>query len=369
MKIQPRIIILILIFNLLATNCSLQKDAVTQEPTIIDWENLQITPKTNNDLCTKILPDELDTGNEIKQDFTSGMAVGFFPQDLSTPHKIAYDTYWINANEQLAFNWLFWYPKGNERPLNLRLFILLDEQQLTSALPQPGSYNDLHLNRGDDITLQVTIPPLAVGVHDVIAIAVASPENNPDVYGKVDIISNRITLIVEPTPSPPFRKIDFISLPPEGSIKRDDPAMALEVTLQDNGIDVWNWPNPWLDINENTTVNFFALAGHQDVMNVDAPNLDELKTSFSSLLLFIDYQQVEVASNQLSLYGKLTKDTAYTRIPLEIPPLPEGKHHILVLRVDTPGVPVCLLRGDPKGRMLPNSVYGKLVGINVLPPK
>ena len=95
--------------------------------------------------------------------------------------------------------------------------------------------------------------------------------------------------------------------------------------------------------------------------------MDELEKSFFSLLLFVDYQQVEVAPGQMALYGRVDKDTAYARIPLELPPLAEGKHHLLVLGIDTPGVPVCILKGDPKGRILPNSIYGKLVGINVVP--
>src|SRR5215211_864052 len=141
-KMHPRtrIIFIILIFDLLASNCSPQKAVATQKPTFIDWKNLQITSKTNDDLCTETPPEELDTGEGIKQDFTSGLAIGFLPEDLLTPHKIAYDTYWINANEQLSFNWHFWYPKGNESSLNLRLFILLDEQQLNNVLPQADSY-------------------------------------------------------------------------------------------------------------------------------------------------------------------------------------------------------------------------------------
>ncbi|HXF84920.1 MAG TPA: hypothetical protein VNK49_05970 [Anaerolineales bacterium] len=59
--------------------------------------------------------------------------------------------------------------------------------------------------------------------------------------------------------------------------------------------------------------------------------------------------------------------TAYARLPITINLPPPGKHHILVLRIDTPGVPMCILWGDPHSRILPNSVYGKLVGVNVLP--
>ncbi len=85
-------------------------------------------------------------------------------------------------------------------------------------------------------------------------------------------------------------------------------------------------------------------------------------------LLFMDYQQIEAAPGHTALYSKVTQDTAYGRIPLEIPPLPAGKHHLLVLRINTPGVPMCLLI-NPTARTLPNSVTGALVGVEVLPPK
>jgi hypothetical protein len=363
---RPRMIHPILVFCLFVTSCSPQLN--TQELSVIDWKDLQIAPKIGGDLCAEISPQELDTGEGIRQDFTYGLAVGFLPNDLSTPHKIAYDTYWVNANEQLLFNWIFWYPEGNKEPANLRLFVLLDEHQLNNALPQPGIYNDINLEKGDDKSVKVTIPPLSAGIHDVIVVGVPYPQNDPDEYGSVILVYRQITLIAEPASSP-FRKIDFISLPAEGSMKRNDPAMALELTLKGDGIDVWNWPNPWLDIKSETPTIFFALAGYEDVLNLDAPPMEELEESFFSILLFTDYQQVEIAPSQVALYGKVTKDTAYTRVPLVIPPLPEGKHHILVLRIDTPGVPMCVLKGDPKGRILPNSIYGKLVGIDVPPPK
>jgi hypothetical protein len=368
MQLRSRKNFVILIFILVATNCSLYQES--NGATSIEWEHLQIGPKTNDDLCAEILPAEMDTGSEIKQDFASGFAVGFFPKDLSKPHKIAFDTYWIDSNEELLLNWIFWYPEANEVPLNLRLFLLLDEQQLTGALPNPGSYDDLQLNPGDDVTLQVTIPPLTSGIHDVVAVAVPVPQTDPDVYGRVDLFYRRITLIVEPISSS-FRKIGFVSLPAEGSIRKDDPAMALELTLEPDEIEVWNWPDPWLYQDTHKATHLYALAGHEDVTNVDAPSLAELEQSFFSLLLFVDYQQVEVTPKQMAFYGKVHKDTAYARIPLEIPPLVEGKHHILVLRLDTPGVPVCILRGggDPKGRFLPFSIHTKLVGIELLPTK
>ncbi|WKZ43142.1 MAG: hypothetical protein QY302_13655 [Anaerolineales bacterium] len=366
MKLSARIIQTSLGFILLAASCVSHNDSPNQEPTRIDWDDLQIPPKPIEDLCSAVTREEIDTWENVKNDFTYGLAGGFLPEDLSIPKKMAYDTYWVNSDEQLTFDWLFWYPEGNDESATLRLFVLLDEQQLDKALPEPGAFNDINLEKGDDKSIKVVVPPLSAGVHDLIAVGIPYPENEPDEYGSVIVIYRRITLIALPANSP-FREIEFTSLPLEGSLKRNDPGMGLELTLQKGGVDVWNWPNSWLDVNENNAINFFVLAGHQDVINEDAPSLDELKTSFASLLLFVDYQQVEIAPNQIVVYGKTDQDTAYARIPVTISPLSRGKHHILVLRIDTPGIPICILRGDSNSRILPNSVYGKLVGVNVVP--
>ncbi|MBI4761855.1 MAG: hypothetical protein ACOYYF_15775 [Chloroflexota bacterium] len=362
------IVHIVLIWSLLLSGCSSSTEPTTHEPETIGWGNLQITPGTIDNLCVEKSFEDLDpTGGQSKQDFSSGLGVGFLPQNASTANKIFPATFLLNANEQPTFNLIFLYPKGNKDALNLRLFVLLDERQLDNALPESGIYNDISLQPGDDKSITITIPPLSPGVHEVIAVSVPYPENEPDEYGGVTVIHQRITLIVGETPTPPFRTIDFTTLPAEGSFKHDDPAMALELTVKKDGIDVWNWPHPWLDIQENTPFTFYALGGHQDVTNLDAPEVEPLKSSFSAFLLFVDYQQVEIAPNQTSLYAKMDSDTAYARLPITLPPLPAGKHHILVLRIDTPGVPMCILWGNSDERILPNSVYGKLVGLNVLP--
>lgn len=358
-------IALLIIF--LVTSCSPDKSLHSENSSLISWEDLQISSRTIENLCSDISVEDLNWEN-LKRDFAEGLLGGIFPYALADLDKLSDGTLWVEANEQILLKWRFWYPPNNERPANLRLFILLDEQQLNNALPEPGVYNDIDLQKGDDIALTVTLPHLEPGVHDIIAIGIPYPEDYPNENGIVRLVSWRITLIAKPFSSP-FRNIAFQSLPAEGSIRKNDPLIPLSLTLQKDGVDVWNWPSAWLDTKLNNSIGFFTLAGHTQVENLDAPPLDELKASFFSLLVFIDYQQIEVAANQMALYGKVDKDTAYTRIPIQLDPLPIGKHVALVLRIDTPGVPMCVLKGDPKGRILPNSIYGSLVGINVLPTK
>lgn len=352
----------VFVIALVNVGCSFQSIPASSD---ISWKQLQITPGPIKNLCSNIFSQDLDWG-KLKNDFTYGLIEGLYPQKGSETEKLSHGTIWVDNNEELIFKWKFWYPEGNDKPVALRLFVLLDEQQLNDALPQPGAYNDIKLERGDDLSIELKIPPLDPGIHDLIAIGIPYPQSEPNAYGTIIVISRRVTLVVESS-AHPFRKIAFTPLPAEGSLKHNDPLMALELTLKDDGIDIWNWPDPWLPATNDMSIQFYALAGHEDVTNLDAPPMDPLLESFFAILLFVDYQQVETSPNRTTIYGKVDNDTAYTRIPLEIPLLPVGKHQILVLRIDTPGVPMCILAGNPTGRILPNSVYGKLVGIDVQP--
>ena len=187
----------ILTFILFTASCSPQKTPHSQELSTIGWDDLQLTPRTNGNLCVEISPEELDW-ERLKQDFTYGLFGGIYPEDTSNLDKLAEGTLWVNANEQQSFRWRFWYPEGNDRSANLRLFVLLDERQLNEALPNSGIYNDINLDRGDDIFLKVIIPPLDPGIHDIIAIGVPYLEEYPNEYGIVNLVYWRITLIAEP---------------------------------------------------------------------------------------------------------------------------------------------------------------------------
>lgn len=362
-----KIVCAILTFGLLISGCSSQKEINSYEQSEIDWNDLQLAPRTIENLCTKISPEELNW-DRLKQDFPYGLFGGIYPETTSTLVKLADGTLWVNAKEQLSLKLRFWYPTGNDFSANLRFFVLLNEHQLDNALPKPGMYNDINLERGDDIALDLRIPPLENGTHDLIVIGIPYPQDYPDELGILRLMSWRITLIAEPSTTI-FRKMSFRSLPIEGSLNQNDPLIPLTLTLKEDSIEVWNWPSPWLDLESNHDVEIFVLAGHNFVNNLDAPNLEELEASFFSLLVFMDYQQIMFAPNQAVFYGKVVKDTAYSRIPIKIISPPAGKHHLLVLRIDSPGVPMCLLRSDPTGRILPNSIYGSLVGLNVLSSK
>lgn len=355
--------ILICVFFLISCSPMIKRDVHPLSE--INWGNLQVTPPSNGTLCVAA---ENLSWDQAKQEFTYGLLGSIYSNDISETREIGNGTFSTDADKPLNFSLQLWYPDGNDRPISMRMFAMLDEKQLNDIFVHGEPQYDIILDRGSETSIPLKVPPLSAGVHDLIVVAVPYPEDYPIPEGIVNLIYWRITIIADSWTSP-FRGVSFVSLPADGALSKKDPLLYLELILKKDELVVWNWPNPWLDVHAGEPVDFYALAGHQYVNNLDAPPLDELKESFFSLLFFVDFQQIEVMSDQLAIYGNVDKDTAYTRIPVRIGPLSEGKHQLLALRIDSPGVPMCILKGDPRGRILPFSVYGKLVGINVLPLK
>ena len=361
-------IVHIVLMVLFVAGCSLQRRPEDLPSSEINWQNLQVTPQSRGALCLDISARKEPSWEDAKRETESGLFTAIYPADPAQSREIGDSTFSVDAYKPQTINLRLWYPKGNERSsLSLRMFLLLDDKQLSGAIGEEPYY-DVELQKGSETTIQFRIPPLEPGNHDVIAVAISYPQDYPNPEGTVVVIAWRMTFIVPPASST-FKKISFESFPAEALISAGGPKLVLELMRKQDKFVVWNWPNPWLDIDANSSIEFFALAAHEYVDNLDAPSLEKLKASFFSLLFFIDYQQIEIAPDETAIYGKVGKDTAYTRIPITIKSPPAGKHDLLVLRIDSPGVPICILKGDSHGRILPNSVYGKLVGINVLPPK
>src|SRR5215213_2712930 len=177
-----KIILTILTFALLIIGCSSQDEVLSKQRFEIDWDALQLTPRPSENLCVEISPEELNW-DKLKQDFPYGLFGGIYPADSSHLQKLADGTLWVNANEPLSFQLRLWYPPGNDKAANLRFFVLLDEHQLDKALPEPGIYNDINLESGDDIALNLTLPPLESGIHDLIGVAIPYYQDYPNEHG------------------------------------------------------------------------------------------------------------------------------------------------------------------------------------------
>lgn len=348
--------------------CQSQKIGAT--PSNIDWDTLQITPQAENSLCWDLsLIEKPPAWEEIKQSFQSGLLIGISQEDISGAKEIGYQTYTIEPNQSTEVKLRLWYPGQNTDPAAIRFFALLNEKQLQNVFPSNQYYKDVIIPAGTETTVTLYLPPLAAGIYDFIIIGIPYIENYPTPEGIVKVLNHRISLIAGAPPSTPFRQISFSDLPPDGLISKGDPKISLSLTLADDSIETWNWPEQWLTTKPGVPLKFSMLTGHEDVTNLDAPHINKLDSSFFSLLLFFDYQQIEIAPNQTTIYGKVNKNIAYARTSVEIILTSSGKHQILALRINSPGVPMCILRPPPGGRILPFDVTGILVGVNVVSPE
>lgn len=118
----------------------------------------------------------------------------------------------------------------------------------------------------------------------------------------------------------------------------------------------------------NETFNFNVLTGYVSPQIPENTGLDPPQVSQLALLTFIDYQQVPVDEEQQVLYSEVVQNTAYVRIPISLPGFEEpGSHDLLVIKIDNPRVPLCVLQGLPDGYLFSPQVYTNRAAIEVLP--
>lgn len=325
----------------------------------ITWSDLQVTPSVNGTLCWDVsLLGGKPTWEQVKRDFGTGLVMKL---DILDAKEIGYQTYEIPSGLPLETELYVWYGAENSKYADVRFLVLLDEQQL-DAFTSNRYYRDVTISPGSEITISIKIPPVSLGVHDLVIIGIPFLNEYPNPEGIVRILSYRITLVVPPITFP-FRQIDFVNMPAKGLLSRGEPKIPLMLSLSDRELKVWDWPHEWLST-KTSTLDFFVLSGYENVTNLDAPYLSEPESSFFALIFFVDYQQVDVESGNRAIYGKVSNDTAYTTIQAKMN-LQQGKHHILVVKINSPGIPMCVLYGPPSGRILPFDVIATLHGVDV----
>lgn len=362
-----KIFIILSIIVIVSTipSCQFQESKESYSLSEIHWNDLQITPQPESQLCWDLsFVGGVPNWEEIKQSFQSGLLMGMSAADISDAKEVGYQTYTIAPDQPIKMDFHLWYPEQNTYPAAIRFFALLNEKQLQNVFPSNQHYMDVIIPAGTETTLTLHLPPLDAGIYDFIIIGIPYIENYPTPEGVVMVLNHRISLIAG-EPSIPFRQISFSDLPPYGLFSKGDPKIGLSLTLAEDSIKAWNWPEQWFTTKPGVPLKFSILAGHEDVTNLDAPQIGKLDSSFFSLLLFFDYQQIEIAPSQMAIYGKVNKNTAYTSTSAEIILPSSGKHQILALRINSPGVPMCILRPPPGGRFLPFDVTGILVGVDV----
>jgi len=327
----------------------------------ISWNDLGATPQAGGSLCWDIsLLGDQPSWEQVKRDFGTGLIMKL---DVADAKEVGFKTYENPSGMPLEAELHLWHGGENHRPVDIRFFAILDEQQL-DIFPARQYYYDITLATGREMSIPLAIPSLSSGIHDLVIFGIPYLNEFPDPEGTVKILNYRITLVASPT-TETFRQINFIELPAQGLLSRGAPKIPLMLGLSDNKLKAWNWPSRWLDI-EADVVEFFVFSGYENTVNLDSPYLAEPHYSFFALTLFMDYRQINIDADVPVIYGKVGNDTAYASNVIKLNGLQRGMRHILAIKINYPGIPMCILHGPPYGRILPFGVDGILVGINAL---
>jgi hypothetical protein len=375
MRIDPHMQIVRLTVGLLgvliavlASNCaSLQPSAPAASN--LTQITLPITPRPDGRLCWDSSSLGGRTWAEVREGpplMSSGLGTGIAEGDISDSAFLGVHTFLVKPNIPLTAKLHVWYPRTelNTSPLNLRYLILLDERALAGAIPpSTGSYHDLTLQPEDEITLTLKIPPLSPGIHDLIAVGLANPTNEPDPYGIIESHALRTTIVAGSGTQSLSRSFDH--LPADGSITRGAANIPLMLGQAGGPLKVWNWPQTRLPVRLGKPVEFTIYAGYEGPGIVGGRQPLQPEDIQFALLTFLDYRQVDVALGVPVLYGEVSRDTAYTRIAARLPPPGEsGRHDILVVRINYPRIPMCVLNGPPDGQTFPSQMEVSRVAID-----
>ncbi len=259
---------------------------------------------------------------------------------------------------EVTYHLLYLNDDEPEAEQHVRHIVLLNERQLYDAInAQDGPYYDVTLKSEDLSTLTIEVPPLKRGVNELVVLTLINPiEGDPFT---LDFYGYRETLLVD-EPEPVFAR-PYQLLPPADH----DLTVWLNLSLDEIHKD-WNWPETYLAVDKGSVLDYNIEAGYLSVENGAMPDLPPPETARFAIVTFLDYEQIEVMENTPVYYGEVATDTEVAQIKTQLP-IPEtiGRHHILVVRIDNPGVPTCLLQGPSDGYFLLFSVYGDQAAIEV----
>lgn len=331
---------------------------------------LPITPRPDDKLCWDIEPmswQEFKSGGYPFAKDDGRLAVGMAANDVSPKAKdIGFFTVAVPLQTPLKISYHMWLPKlpnTLNSSVSIRLLVLLNEKQLADAV-QPSNVT---LLPGDEVTPTLKIPALDQGIHDLVVLGVINPDKEPDPHGIASFFSSRFTLLAGEHPS--LLPRTYIKQPAVGSITNGDPNIALELTLSAHELKVWNWPEVSLPVSAGHYLDFYILAGFLVSNNLDAVALSLPEQYPFALLAFLDENQTAIKPNLTVLYGLVARDTAYTVIPAQISVgTTVGRRNLLIVRIDYPGVPMCVLRGpyQEQSYVFNYSVFARRVALDVI---
>jgi len=318
------------------------------------------TPQPNESLCQI---DFLTSDNLSWVDIfgnpptTTGLGYGMMAGDLSGATTIGFNTYQIIPDTPTRGTFHLFYLPGNTDAIDLRYFVILNEQQIPAFEIDQDVYYDITLQPGEQTSIDLYLPPLSESIHDLIVLGIAQQKLNPS--GDVIPLVYRVTLVAGD--NPPLAEQEYQLLEPDARKSADQGFFNLSLH-SDRSQELWVSPEIYKNV--QNTLDFYASVGYMESKERLAERDISPQLSPFAILAFLDSQQIAIASESNAFYGAVTPDTLYSFIPISIKTsYNEGRRDLLVLRVNYPRIPMCWLRGEQEGYQFDNGVYARRVGV------
>jgi hypothetical protein len=182
---------------------------------------------TSDPLCANDVDAEPNATEETFEDFIASVGQGngwYFAIEPVFPEvtEIGDGTYRIPADAPVDVSVSIFSPEANGG--ELRYLFLLDEQLLQPA-------QEVTVNSEDISTIDIQLPPLTEGVHDLIFVSIPNFGLQPNPSGEPIGLSPRLTLIVGNAEN---TAVEFTPYPDVGRISQNDPFMFLLLTLDES---------------------------------------------------------------------------------------------------------------------------------------
>lgn len=275
----------------------------------------------------------------------SGIGYGVSAGDVEDAEVIGTHVFAVKASHEVKIRFHILYPEtfANTAPLPIHWYLVLDEQPLKSMSNSGNKfYTDVNLTPGDEVAISFTIPPLSEGIHDLIFLGLAINDKEANPSGDVTFYDYRITLVAgeDPRYSPrPYKEYPVYQ---KNSQVVSGPNLLLSL---DGSLRYWNEPEISLPVRPGASVNYYIVLGFAEAHRDDDGDIQQPDKQTFALLALLDYEPVDILPGNRVLYGVMPREYAYTKIAsnISMPSLP-GRHNLIIVRINYPGFPMCLMR-------------------------
>ena len=266
---------------------------------------------------------------EAKRDGPSNMSVSGIDLSASVPKSALAGFHTVRIESGVVITAPYHYLNRSDQAMEYRLFVLLDEKQLRGGIgDDPNAvYSDVTIEPGAEITLTVTLPPLAPGAHNCTLVGILNP-NDP-----TGLNPSQVTLLAGDTQDPAPR--NYVTM-----ANSHLPLKSVMLSITDNLDESLKVLRKW-DSSQaapGELVKYAIYAGYRDIPGANTKKIKGTDLHHIAILTFMDHKQVPVQSGgEMVFYGQMSKGVIGRQLGSVQAPTEPGPHNLLVLLIENPG--------------------------------